>query len=166
MSRSRAPRNRTGHGRRTRRPSGRRGRPGTGRLLPSVLDGVAGRLPASARATKLQARAARVGFDWPDIAPVFAKIDEEIDEIRAELAEGASAEKMTDEIGDLMFACINLARHADVDVETALRGVNAKFERRFRRIEALLAAEDRTPDGATLEEMDRLWNQAKAEEAS
>ncbi len=107
-----------------------------------------------------------VGFDWPDIAPVFAKIDEEIDEIRAELAKGASAEKMTDEIGDLMFACINLARHADVDVETALRGVNAKFERRFRRIEALLAAEDRTPDGATLEEMDRLWNQAKAEEAS
>jgi ATP diphosphatase len=134
--------------------------------LPSVLDGVAERLPASARATKLQARAARVGFDWPDIAPVFAKIDEEIGEIRAELAEGASAEKMTDEIGDLMFACINLARHADVDVETALRGVNAKFERRFRRIEALLAAEDRTPDGATLEEMDRLWNQAKAEEAS
>ncbi len=134
--------------------------------LPSVLDGVAGRLPASARATKLQARAARVGFDWPDIAPVFAKIDEEIGEIRAALADGASAERLTDEIGDLMFACINLARHAAVDVETALRGVNAKFERRFRRIEALLAAEDRTPDGATLEEMDRLWNQAKAEEAS
>ena len=134
--------------------------------LPSVLDGVADRLPASARATKLQARAARVGFDWPDIAPVFDKIDEEIDEIRAALVDGAPAERLTDEIGDLMFACINLARHADVDVETALRGVNAKFERRFRRIEALLAAEDRTPDGATLEEMDRLWNQAKSEEAS
>ncbi len=134
--------------------------------LPSVLDGVADRLPASARATKLQARAARVGFGWPDIAPVFDKIDEEIDEIRAALVDGAPAERLTDEIGDLMFACINLARHADVDVETALRGVNAKFERRFRRIEALLAAEDRTPDGATLEEMDRLWNQAKSEEAS
>ena len=134
--------------------------------LPSVLDGVADRLPASARATKLQARAARVGFDWPDIAPVFDKIDEEIDEIRAALVDGAPAERLTDEIGDLMFACINLARHADVDVETALRGVNAKFERRFRRIEALLAAEDRTPDGATLEEMDRLWNQAKSEKAS
>ena len=82
------------------------------------------------------------------------------------MVDGAPAERLTDEIGDLMFACINLARHADVDVETALRGVNAKFERRFRRIEALLAAEDRTPDGATLEEMDRLWNQAKSEEAS
>ena len=133
--------------------------------LPSVLDGVAGRLPASARATKLQARAARVGFDWPDIAPVFDKIDEEIGEIRAALAEGAPAERLTDEIGDLMFACINLARHATVDVETALRGVNAKFERRFRRIESLLAADGRAPDGATLEEMDALWDQAKAEEA-
>ncbi len=132
---------------------------------PSVLDGVAGRLPASARATKLQARAARVGFDWPDIAPVFDKIDEEIGEIRAALDEGASAEEMTDEIGDLMFACINLARHADVDVETALRGVNAKFERRFRRIETLLAAGGRAPAGSTLEEMDVLWDRAKAEEA-
>ncbi len=132
---------------------------------PSVLDGVAGRLPASARATKLQARAARVGFDWPDIAPVFDKIDEEIGEIRAALDEGASAEEMTDEIGDLMFACINLARHADVDVETALRGVNAKFERRFRRIETLLAADGRAPQGSTLEEMDVLWDRAKAEEA-
>jgi ATP diphosphatase len=132
--------------------------------LPSVLDGVADRLPASARATKLQARAARVGFDWPDITPVLDKIDEEIGEIRDELADGASAERMTDEIGDLMFVCINLARHGKVDVETALRGVNAKFERRFRRIEALLAAEDRAPDDATLEEMDRLWNRAKAEE--
>ena len=132
---------------------------------PSVLDGVAGRLPASARATKLQARAARVGFDWPDIAPVFDKIDEEIGEIRAALDEGASAEEMTDEIGDLMFACINLARHADVDVETALRGVNAKFERRFRRIESLLAADGRAPQGSTLEEMDVLWDRAKAEEA-
>ncbi len=132
---------------------------------PSVLDGVAGRLPASARATKLQARAARVGFDWPDIAPVFDKIDEEIGEIRAALDEGGTAEELTDEIGDLMFACINLARHAEVDVETALRGVNAKFERRFRRIESLLAADGRAPDGATLEEMDALWDQAKAEEA-
>ena len=132
--------------------------------LPSVLDGVADRLPASARATKLQARAARIGFDWPDIGPVFDKIDEEIGEIRAELAYGASTDKMTDEIGDLMFACINLARHAKVDVEVALRGVNAKFERRFRRIEMLLAAEDRTPHGATLEEMERLWDQAKVEE--
>ncbi len=132
---------------------------------PSVLDGVAGRLPASARATKLQARAARVGFDWPDIAPVFDKIDEEIGEIRAALDEGASAEEMTDEIGDLMFACINLARHADVNIETALRGVNAKFERRFRRIESLLAADGRAPQGSTLAEMDVLWDRAKAEEA-
>ncbi len=133
--------------------------------LPSVLDGVADRLPASARATKLQARAARVGFDWPDIAPVFDKIDEEIGEIRAALDEGGTAEELTDEIGDLMFACINLARHADVDVETALRGVNAKFERRFRRVEALLAADGRAPEASTLAEMDALWDRAKAEEA-
>ena len=78
---------------------------------------------------------------------------------------GGTAEELTDEIGDLMFACINLARHADVDVETALRGVNAKFERRFRRVEALLAADGRAPEASTLAEMDALWDRAKAEEA-
>ena len=132
---------------------------------PSVLDGVAARLPASARAAKLQARAARVGFDWPDIAPVFDKIDEEIGEIRAALDDGGPPGDLAGEIGDLMFACINLARHADVDAETALRSANAKFERRFRRIETRRAAAGRAPEGSTLEEMDVLWDRAKAEEA-
>ena len=130
----------------------------------SVLDGVARGFPALTRARKLQARAARVGFDWPDPAPVFDKIDEEIAEFRAELAADAPHERLADEIGDLLFACVNLARHADVDAEAALNQANAKFERRFRRIEELLAAEGRRPDDATLEEMDALWDRAKAEE--
>ncbi|MEE8533973.1 MAG: nucleoside triphosphate pyrophosphohydrolase [Alphaproteobacteria bacterium] len=130
----------------------------------SVLDGVARGFPALTRAVKLQARAARVGFDWPDAKPVFGKIDEEIGEIRAELASGGSPERLADEIGDLLFACVNLARHAGVDAEAALRHGNAKFERRFRRVEVLLAAEGRTPEDAALDEMDRLWDRAKAEE--
>ncbi len=133
--------------------------------LPSALDGVAHALPALARALKLQKRAARTGFDWPDIAPTLAKLEEEIAEFREVLAEGAAPDRLAEEIGDLLFASVNVARHAGADAETALRAANAKFERRFRRIEALLAAEDRTLDDADLEEMDRLWDQAKAEEA-
>ncbi len=131
---------------------------------PGVLDGVARGLPALTRATKLQSRAARVGFDWPDAAPVLAKIDEEIGELRAELGAGAPAKRVAEELGDLLFACVNLGRHAGVDAETALRGANAKFERRFRRIEALLAERGRVPAGSTLDEMDALWERAKGEE--
>ncbi len=130
----------------------------------SALDGVARGLPALTRAAKLQARAARVGFDWPDAVPVLDKIAEEIDEMRAELRAGAAPERLADELGDLLFACVNLARHAEVDAESAVRGANAKFERRFRRVEALLAERGRRPADSTLDEMDALWDQAKAEE--
>lgn len=131
---------------------------------PSALDGVARALPALARAQKLQARAARVGFDWPEAEPIFDKIAEELAELRAEWRSGAPRERFVDELGDLLFACVNLARRAGVDAETALRAGNEKFARRFRRIEALLAAAGRTPDQSTLEEMDALWERAKAEE--
>ncbi len=137
---------------------------GTAEGPPSVLDGVARGLPALMRAAKLQARAARVGFDWPDIAPVLEKIGEEIDEVRAELGAGAAPERLGEEIGDLLFACVNLARHAEADPEAALRRANAKFEGRFRRVEELLAAKGRRPEDLTLDEMDALWDQAKAEE--
>ncbi len=130
----------------------------------SVLDGVARGLPALTRAAKLQARAARAGFDWPRAAPVLDKIDEEIGEIRREFDDGAAPERLADELGDLLFACVNLARHTGADAEAALRQGNAKFERRFRRIEALLAEDGRTPEQSTLEEMDALWDRAKAEE--
>lgn len=130
-----------------------------------ALDGVARALPALARAAKLQRRAARVGFDWPDLKPVLAKLREELGELEAELDRADAAPgRVAEELGDLLFACANLARHADVDPETALRGANAKFERRFRRVEALLAARGRAPEDATLDEMERLWEQAKAEE--
>lgn len=130
-----------------------------------ALDGVARALPALARAAKLQKRAARVGFDWPDLRPVLAKLREELAELEAELESAEAApERIADELGDLLFACANLARHADVDPETALRGANAKFERRFRRVETLLAANGRAPEDASLDEMERLWKQAKAEE--
>ena len=130
----------------------------------SVLDGVTSALPALIRAAKLQARAARVGFDWPVTAAVIDKIDEELDELRAEFDDGADRDRIRDEIGDLLFACVNLARHAGIDPESALRQGNAKFERRFRRIEAMLAEAGRTPDQSSLEEMDRLWDAVKAEE--
>ena len=132
---------------------------------PSALDGVARALPALTRALKLQKRAARVGFDWPDIAPVLEKLDEEITELRAELVAPDNAARVADEIGDLLFTCANLSRHAGADPEAALRAANAKFERRFKRVEALLAADGRALADADLAEMERLWNRAKAEEA-
>jgi MazG family protein len=136
-----------------------------GRNAPSALDGVIAGLPALVRALKLQKRAARVGFDWPDPAPVRAKIDEELAEIDRELASGHAPDRLEDEIGDLLFVCVNLARHLSVDPESALRRSNLKFETRFRRIEALAAAQGRTLDALTLAEMDALWDRAKADEA-
>ena len=130
-----------------------------------ALDGVVRALPALSRSLKLQKRAARVGFDWPTIEPVLDKIREEIAELKAELdRRDAAPERVTEEIGDLLFACANLARHIGADPEAALRTANDKFERRFRRVEALLAAGGRTPEQASLEEMDRLWDRAKSEE--
>lgn len=129
-----------------------------------VLDGVPLALPALTRAVKLQKKAAKVGFDWGAVEPVLAKITEEIGEIRDEITNGAVPERLADELGDVLFAVANLARHLHLDPEAALRGTNAKFERRFRYIENCLAETGRTPAESTLEEMDKLWEHAKLEE--
>jgi MazG family protein len=129
-----------------------------------VLDDVPLALPALTRAGKLQRRAARVGFDWPEPVQVVEKIEEEIGELRAELARNAGVERLSDEIGDLLFAVVNLARHLEVDAESSLRQANAKFERRFRRVEDALHASGRRPADASLDEMEALWQQAKAAE--
>ena len=142
--------------------AGRRG----SNSLPSLLDGVPTPLPALTRAVKLQEKAGKVGFDWADARLVLEKIREETSEVEAELAApGAEASpELTDEIGDLLFATANLARHARVDPEQALRSANAKFERRFRHIERRLAEARRTPKEATLAEMEALWVEAKERE--
>ncbi len=128
-----------------------------------ALDGVARALPALLRAEKIQKRAARVGFDWKETGPVIDKIEEELGELRAELAAGAvDPARVTDELGDVLFAVANLARHCKVDPEAALRSTNDKFERRFRHIERRLAETGRTPSDATLEEMEALWQEAKS----
>jgi nucleoside triphosphate diphosphatase len=127
-----------------------------------ALDGVGVGLPALTRAAKLQRRAARVGFDWPEVEPVFAKIDEEIAELRAAMAEGPA--RIEDEIGDLLFSVVNLARWLETDPEQALRGACRKFENRFHRVEAKLAAEGKLPGTATLDEMEEAWRWAKRQE--
>ncbi|HSI39204.1 MAG TPA: nucleoside triphosphate pyrophosphohydrolase [Xanthobacteraceae bacterium] len=128
-----------------------------------TLDGVPLAQPALVRAVKLQDKAARVGFDWPSAAPVLDKIREEIAELEAEIAAGNRA-AAAGEMGDILFALANLARHLGVDPEAALRGTNAKFERRFAAIEDGLAPTGRRPEDATLEEMEALWQAAKAAE--
>ena len=128
---------------------------------PSALDGLALGLPALMRAAKLQKRAARVGFDWPDAGPVFAKIDEEIDELKRELERDAPDARVRDELGDLLFTVANLARKLGIDPEEALRETNAKFERRFRRIEDALAERGLSADGCDLDELESLWQDAK-----
>jgi len=138
-----------------------------------VLDDVPVAIPALTRAVKLQDKAARVGFDWPSLAPVFDKLKEELSELENAVASGAGEtasgsaadrEKIAEEFGDLLFVVANVARHLKIDPEGALRAANQKFIRRFGRIEALLAADGRSPAQSTLAEMDRLWDQAKAEE--
>lgn len=129
----------------------------------SLLDDVPAALPALSRAAKLQKRAANVGFDWADATPVVAKIQEELDEVREAMANG-QATQVAEEVGDLLFVMVNLARHLQVDAEDALRQANAKFERRFRYIEEALKAQGRTPQEASLEEMDAFWDAAKVEE--
>jgi ATP diphosphatase len=128
-----------------------------------ALGGVPLALPALSRAMKLQEKAGKVGFDWNDVRAVLEKIREEIVEVEAEIAEG-SAQALSGEVGDLLFAAVNLARHLKVDPEAALRSANAKFERRFAHIENRLAEGGQTPEGATPDEMERLWAEAKAEE--
>ncbi|MDR5868206.1 nucleoside triphosphate pyrophosphohydrolase [Halomonas koreensis] len=126
----------------------------------SVLDDVPRALPALSRAAKLSKRAARSGFDWPDTRGVIAKLREELDEVEAALAEGDTAHA-AEEVGDLLFAAVNLARTLGADPERCLRGTNAKFERRFRRVEAALAEEGVALSDAGLERMERHWQAAK-----
>ena len=131
----------------------------------SLLDDVPAALPALTRAVKLQRRAGRVGFDWNDPALVLEKIREEADEIGAELGSGSRA-RMAEEIGDLLFAVANLARHLDIDPEDALRAGNAKFVRRFGHIERRAAGTGRDLASVGLEEMEGWWNEAKALEVA
>ncbi|HOX71307.1 MAG TPA: nucleoside triphosphate pyrophosphohydrolase [Dokdonella sp.] len=142
----------------------RRERAAAGEVDTSALAGIARGLPEWQRAIKLQKRAATVGFDWPDVNPVFAKLHEEIDEVRAEFVDGADPARLTDEIGDVLFVCANLARHARIDVSTALRQANAKFERRFRRMEAIVTESGGTLEARTLDEQEALWQRVKAAE--
>ena len=131
----------------------------------SALAGIGAGVPELVKALKLQQQAATVGFDWPSVAPVLDKLHEELEEVRVEFARPERDQALlTDEIGDLLFVCVNLARHARVDTGSALRHANAKFERRFRRMEALAAADGVSLSGLTLEAQDRYWDLAKAEE--
>nr|WP_144899650.1 nucleoside triphosphate pyrophosphohydrolase [Luteimonas cucumeris] len=149
----------------------RREREANGDQDASALAGIARGLPEWQRAIKLQNRAAKVGFDWPGPAPVIEKLHEEVEEVRAEFAalaadpgDAAAQHRLEDEIGDLLFVCANLARHAHVDIGAALRRANLKFERRFRTMEALAAADGTALAGLSLEMQDRYWDRAKATE--
>jgi MazG family protein len=136
----------------------------------SVLDGVALGLPALSRAIKLQNRAARIGFDWPEAKQILDKVEEEVAELRAELSardqEGESPHRqgrIASELGDVLLAWSNFARHVNVDPEAALRGANGRFESRFRRVEEMMLTSGRDIGSFTLDEMEELWGQAKAQ---
>lgn len=129
-----------------------------------TLAGIATTLPAITRAMKLQKRAARVGFDWPDISPIYDKVREELGELKEEVDQGGSQARIEEEMGDLIFACTNLARHAKVDPETALRRSNRKFERRFARMEALAAERGLSLFNLDLDAWETLWECVKTEE--
>jgi tetrapyrrole methylase family protein/MazG family protein/ATP diphosphatase len=130
----------------------------------SVLDDVPLALPALTRANKLGKRAALVGFEWPDVAGALDKLDEELGELRKEVAEQAGEAAIANELGDVLFCVVNVCRYLKVDPETALRGANAKFERRFGYVERRLREQGRSSREATLEEMDRLWDEGKRRE--
>jgi len=127
---------------------------------PSALDGIARSLPALKRAHKIQQRAARIGFDWPEPAPVFDKIFEEVDEVKEAVARSNAAD-IEDELGDLLFTVVNLTRHFGVDAEQALAKANDKFSQRFKQVEALAQDQKTEMTSLTLEELDALWNSAK-----
>ncbi len=129
----------------------------------SALDGVALALPALVRADKLQKRAARVGFDWPDASGAMAKVEEELEEVR-EAVDGGNATRIGEEVGDLLFAAVNVARLLGVDTEQALRGSNDRFERRFRSMEKRLLEQDRSMNELDLEALEEAWEAAKKEE--
>ncbi|MEO3430133.1 nucleoside triphosphate pyrophosphohydrolase [Pelagibius sp. CAU 1746] len=130
----------------------------------SALDGVTAALPALLRAEKLQKRAARVRFDWPEVGQVFDKLQEEVGEIREEIAAGGDPDRLEDEVGDLLFVAVNLARHLKVDPESALRRTNAKFERRFRTMEAELIGRGEKAEDQSLDALEELWQAAKRAE--
>ena len=149
----------------------RRERDAAGHEDTSALAGIARGLPEWQRAVKLQHKAAKIGFDWPGPAPVIEKLHEEIDEVRAEFdavaadpADAAARDRLEDEIGDLLFVCANIARHAKVDVGSALRRANNKFERRFRAMEGLAEGEGVSLASLPLDAQDAYWNKAKAAE--
>ncbi len=131
-----------------------------------LLDDISGTIPALIYATKLQKRAASVEFDWTEIKPVLDKIEEEISEIRAELNGRADNSAIKEEVGDLLFACVNFARHVNVDSETALMSTNRKFINRFRYIESRLAQRNKSLTNATLDEMEALWQESKQQPIS
>ncbi|MFO8153062.1 nucleoside triphosphate pyrophosphohydrolase [Thioalkalivibrio sp.] len=130
-----------------------------------AMDDIPLAMPALARAAKLQRRARRVGFDWDGAAAVLAKLREEIEEVQVEHEQGGSPERLTDEVGDVLFTVVNWARHLGVEPEAALRGSNRKFERRFRAMERLAAARGQDVAQLELEALDGLWNEVKAAEA-
>lgn len=130
----------------------------------SALAGIARNLPALTRAHKLQSRAARVGFDWPDAEPVFNKIDEELAEVREEISNGGGREKLAGEVGDVLFAVINMARHLGIEPEDALRKTNRKFERRFKAMEELSKENDEEFSDLSLERQEELWVKVKNSE--
>jgi MazG family protein len=134
-----------------------------GAAAESALDEIPGGLPALLRAQKVQKKAAKVGFDWTELTPVFAKVREELAEIEAELAAGDTA-RIEDEVGDLLFSAVNLARKLKLDAETALQGATAKFSARFRAVEALARERQLALDQLTLRELDAFWDEVKARE--
>ena len=150
----------------------RRERHAEGDTDASALAGITRGLPEWQRAVKLQKRAATVGFDWPDVTPVIAKLHEEIEEVRVEFAalhadpgDAAAQHRLEDEIGDVLFVCANLARHARVDVGTALRRANLKFERRFRAMETAAAGEGTSLAALSLDAQEAYWQRAKDDES-
>ncbi|MFK8067560.1 MAG: nucleoside triphosphate pyrophosphohydrolase [Gammaproteobacteria bacterium] len=132
--------------------------------MQSQMDNIPLVLPALTRGAKIQNRAAKVGFDWQTVEPVWEKLKEEVAEIHEAINENLGQDKIEDEVGDLLCVCVNLARHLKVDPEQALRRSNSKFERRFRYIESCLMLKNKTAEEASLEEMDALWEEAKKHE--
>lgn len=143
----------------------RKAKAATSRSLLSHLDDVSRTLPSLMRAEKLQKRAAREGFDWPNVKGVMAKVYEELDEVQQEIdAEVQDQAKLEDEIGDLFFSCINLSRHAGVDAEQSLRKANLKFERRFRALEKIANSSDFQVKDMSINELESLWRKVKEQE--
>lgn len=132
----------------------------------SLLDGIASTMPALRWSSKLQKRASHHGFDWDSVTPVFAKLQEEIGELKAEIEHEDNHERIADELGDILFACVNLARHLDVNPEQALRDSNLKFIRRFQVMEQLLSDDDRVMDDCGVEVLEDYWQKAKADLAA